>query len=76
MTRTDGFEASRPFLEVVPNTPGMRIQIDNPASDPVRAKAALKRSQTDLARLCLWPDRRHAAGLRRDVCLRRPGRVP
>lgn len=53
MTRTDGFEASRPFLEVVPNTPGMRIQIDNPASDPVRAKAALKRSQTDLARLCL-----------------------
>ena len=53
MTRTDGFEASRPFLEVVPNTPGMRIQIDNPASDPTRAKAALKRSQTDLARLYL-----------------------
>jgi len=53
MTRTDGFEASRPFLEVVPNTPGMRIQIDNPASDPARAKAALKRSQTDLARLYL-----------------------
>jgi hypothetical protein len=51
MTRTDGFEASRPFLEVVPNTPGMRIQIDNPASDPARAKAALKRSQTELARL-------------------------
>jgi hypothetical protein len=53
MTRTDGFEASRPFLEVVPNTPGMRIQIDNPASDPARAKAALKRSQTELARLYL-----------------------
>ena len=53
MTRTDGFEASRPFLEVVPNTPGMRIQIDNPASDPARAKVALKRSQTDLARLYL-----------------------
>jgi hypothetical protein len=53
MTRTDGFDASRPFLEVVPNTPGMRIQIDNPASDPARAKAALKRSQTDLARLYL-----------------------
>jgi hypothetical protein len=53
MTRTDGFEAARPFLEVVPNTPGMHIQIDNPAADPVRAKAALKRSQTDLARLFL-----------------------
>jgi hypothetical protein len=53
MTRTDGFEASRPFLEVVPNTPGMRIQVDNPASDPARAKAALKRCQIDLARLYL-----------------------
>ena len=53
MTRTDGFEASRPFLEVAPNTPGMRVQVDNPATDPVRAKAALKRSQTDLARLFL-----------------------
>ena len=53
MTRTEGFEAARPFLEVAPNSPGMRIQIDNPASDPVRAKAALKRSQTDLARLLL-----------------------
>jgi len=53
MTRTDGFEASRPFLEVVPNTPGMHIQVDNPAKDPARAKAALRRSQTDLARLFL-----------------------
>jgi hypothetical protein len=53
MTRTDGFEASRPFLEVVPNTPGMHIQVDNPATDPARAKAALRRSQTDLARLFL-----------------------
>jgi hypothetical protein len=53
MTRTEGFEASRPFLEVVPNTPGMRIQVENPANDPARAQAALKRSQTDLARLLL-----------------------
>jgi hypothetical protein len=53
MTRTEGFEAARPFLEVVPNTPGMRIQVDNPATDPARAKAALKRSQIDLARLYL-----------------------
>ena len=51
MTRTEGYEASRPFLEVVPNSPGMRIQVDNPASDPARAKVALKRSQVDLARL-------------------------
>jgi hypothetical protein len=53
LTRTEGFEATRPFLEVAPNSPGMRIQVDNPASDPARAKAALKRSQTDLARLLL-----------------------
>ena len=53
ITRTEGFESSRPFLEVVPNSPGMRIQVDNPATDPTRAKAALKRSQTDLARLFL-----------------------
>ncbi len=53
MTRTEGFEAARPFLEVAPNSPGMRIQADNPAADPTRAKAALKRSQSDLARLLL-----------------------
>ena len=53
MTRTEGFESSRPFIEVVPNTPGMRIQVDSPASDPERARLALKRSQTELARLYL-----------------------
>ena len=53
MTRTEGFEAARPFLEIVPNSPGMRITVDSPATDPARAKAALKRSQTDLARLYL-----------------------
>ena len=31
----------------------MRIQVDSPAGDPARAKMALKRSQTDLARLYL-----------------------
>jgi hypothetical protein len=51
MTRTEGFESARPFLEVVPNSPGMRIQVDSPASDPARAKAALKRSHAELARL-------------------------
>ncbi len=53
MTRTEGFDATRPFLEVVPNSPGMRLQTDNPASDPARAKLALQRSQSDLARLFL-----------------------
>jgi hypothetical protein len=53
MTRTEGFEGGRPFLEVVPGMPGMRIQVDNPASDPERAKVALRRSQGDLARLML-----------------------
>ena len=53
MTRTEGFDATRPFLEVVANSPGMRIQTDNPASDPARAKLALQRSQSDLARLFL-----------------------
>jgi hypothetical protein len=53
MTRTEGFDATRPFLEVVPNSPGMRIQTDNPASDPARAKLALQRSHSDLARLLL-----------------------
>jgi hypothetical protein len=53
MTRTEGFAGGRPFLEVVPNTPGMRIQVDNPADDPARAKAAMQRSNADLARLML-----------------------
>jgi hypothetical protein len=53
MTRTEGFDSGRPFLELVPNSPGMRVQADNPAADPVRAKNALKRSNTELARLML-----------------------
>ena len=53
MTRTEGFDAGRPFLELVPNSPGMRVQADPPAADPQRAKNALKRSNTDLARLML-----------------------
>jgi hypothetical protein len=53
MTRTEGFEAGRPFLEVVGNSPGMRVQADPPAADPTRAKNALKRSNTELARLML-----------------------
>jgi hypothetical protein len=53
LTRTDGFEGTRPFVEVIPGNPGMRVQVDNPATDPARAKAALKRSHGDLARLML-----------------------
>jgi hypothetical protein len=53
MTRTDGFEGTRPFVEVVPGSPGMRVQVDNPATDPTRAKAALQRSNAELARLML-----------------------
>jgi hypothetical protein len=53
MTRTDGYEGSRPFQEAVPNSPGMTIRIDNPATDPALAKGLLKRSRQELARLML-----------------------
>jgi hypothetical protein len=53
LTRTEGFEAGRPFLEVAGNSPGMRVQADSPAADPIRAKSALRRSNSELARLML-----------------------
>jgi hypothetical protein len=53
LTRTEGFEGSRPFIELVPNSPGMRVQVDNPAADPARAKISLKRNNSELARLLL-----------------------
>lgn len=52
-TRTDGFDGGRPFIEMVGNNPGMRVMADNPASDPERARLALRRSNVDLARLML-----------------------
>jgi hypothetical protein len=52
-TRTEGFDGSRPFVEMVGNNPGMRVMADSPASDPARAKAALRRSNVELARLML-----------------------
>jgi hypothetical protein len=52
-TRTEGFDGSRPFVEMVGNNPGMRVMTDNPAADPARAQAALKRSNVELARLLL-----------------------
>ena len=53
LTRTDGFEGDRPFIDVSSSSPGVRVMADNPNSDPVRAKAALKRMNTELARLLL-----------------------
>jgi hypothetical protein len=53
LTRTEGFDGTRPFLEVAPSAPGIRIQVDNPSADPARAAMALKRSNADLARLML-----------------------
>ena len=53
LTRTDGFEGSRPFIDVSSSSPGVRVMADDPNSDPVRAKAAFKRMNTELARLLL-----------------------
>jgi hypothetical protein len=53
LTRTEGFEGSRPFIDVTGNSPGMRVMADSPASDPTRSKLALKRSNAELARLML-----------------------
>jgi hypothetical protein len=53
ITRIDGFEGDRPFLDLTSNSAGARVSADNPAADPARAKAALKRTNTDLARLML-----------------------
>jgi hypothetical protein len=53
MTRTEGFEGTRPFMELTGNSPGMRVMVDSPAKDPARATAALARSNGELARLLL-----------------------
>ena len=53
LTRTEGFEGTRPFVEMFSNMPGARFTADNPAVDPGRAKAALRRSNAELARLML-----------------------
>ena len=53
VTRIDGFDGDRPFLDVISNSPNTRVSVDQPGADPVRAKAALKRTNTDLARLLL-----------------------
>ena len=53
LVRVDGFEGSRPFLDVTSNNPGMRVMIDRPGDDPERTSALLKRTNADLARLLL-----------------------
>jgi hypothetical protein len=53
LNRIDGFEGDRPFLDITSNSPGTRIMASPPADDPERVKAALKRTNTDLARLLL-----------------------
>jgi hypothetical protein len=53
ITRIDGFEGQRPFMELTANSPGTRVAADRPADDPERARALLRRTNTDLARLLL-----------------------
>jgi hypothetical protein len=53
MTRTDGYEGTRTFQEMIPNSPGMQVRFDNAAPDPNMAKLVLTRRQHDLARLFL-----------------------
>jgi hypothetical protein len=53
MTRTEGFDGGRPFVNAVSANPGMRIRIDRPEDDPSFTKTALERNQAELARLLL-----------------------
>jgi hypothetical protein len=53
MTRIEGFEGDRPFVDVTSSQPGMRIVVERPADDPALRQAALRRSREDLARLLL-----------------------
>jgi hypothetical protein len=53
MTRTEGFEGDRPFMDVTSSQPGMRIVLGRPEDDPAQRQGALRRSREDLARLLL-----------------------
>lgn len=53
MTRIEGFEGARPFLDIASSNPGTRIMVNNRADDPAAAATALKRGTADLARLLL-----------------------
>lgn len=53
MTRIDGFDGDRPFMEVAAANPGTRVFTPPLADDPARLQAALRRANADLARLLL-----------------------
>ena len=53
MTRTEGFEGNRPFMDVASSQPGLRIINSRPGDDPNAVPVALRRSREDLARLLL-----------------------
>ena len=52
MTRTEGFEGERPFVDMSSSQPGMRVMASRP-DDPAARQLALRRSREDLARLLL-----------------------
>ena len=52
MTRTEGFEGDRPFVDMSSSQPGMRV-IANRPDDAAGRQMALRRSREDLARLLL-----------------------
>jgi hypothetical protein len=53
MTRTEGYEGDRPFLDMSSSQPGMRVVANRPADDPKAKQDALRRSREELARLLL-----------------------
>jgi hypothetical protein len=53
MTRTEGFDGNRPFMDVASSQPGMRIINSRPGDDPNAVPMALRRTREDLARLLL-----------------------
>jgi hypothetical protein len=53
MTRTEGFEGDRPFVDVASSQPGMRIISSRPAAEANGVQTALRRSREELARLLL-----------------------
>ena len=53
MTRTEGFEGDRPFLDMSSSQPGVRIVANRPADDQALRRVALRRTNEDLARLLL-----------------------
>jgi hypothetical protein len=63
MTRIDGFDGDRPFIDMFSNSPGTRVTVDRPEDNPERAAALLKRTRSDLARLLLGLVGRTQAGM-------------